>query len=96
MFSDAFTDDTGVEFITKLASNELRLMKASSAVFNPTLVSLGLKLAACEAPDAQKIAKRITKFLWRKSQHPQITCAELIAKFPGAVSSKKKPRLEYL
>lgn len=99
IFSEAFTEENSFNLFVELATNELNLMrglKSSTAIFNPTLVSLGLKLATSDLPEAQKIAKRITKFLWRKTAQPQIVCAELIAHYPSIASVHKRPRLEYL
>jgi len=73
MFAEAFTEERGFESFVELAANELRLMrglKSSTAVFNPTLVSIGMKLAVSDLPEARKVAMRITKFLWRKTSHP--------------------------
>ena len=65
-------------------------------LFNASLVSLGLKLAATEIDEAQEVALEITKFIFTKVEHPQIVCAELLALLPKQAIQQKRPRLENL
>ena len=70
----------------------------SNAVFNPTLVSLALKLAQSEDPKAQKVAEKISHFLFDSfpTSSPQIVCSELSKVVEMGQERKKRQRLEYL
>ena len=84
-FADALTEPSFFSnYLIKMAKNELRLMQGQKSVhvFNASLVSLGLKLAATEIEEAQEVALEITKFIFTKVEHPQIVCAELLALLP--------------
>lgn len=91
MFSFTFTAETFFEdYLVPLAANELKLVKGlkSTATFNPVLVSLAIKLAASSLPKARKVARKITKYLWLNTAHPQVVCRELISYFPEICSKQ--------
>lgn len=55
--------ETNIVSLVKLASNDLRLMEHQKLnSFNPTLISLGLKLASTQDEEARKLARKIGKF----------------------------------
>ena len=78
MFARALTEEENFDSFVQLVENELVFMQGQKTpVFNPTLVSLSLKLAASDHPKAKDIAQKIAHFTFDNISAPQIVCSEL-------------------
>ena len=90
-------EEENLESFIKLAENELSIgQDLGKASFNPTLVSLGLRLASADHAKAKDVARKIAAQNFDNVMHPQIVCSELLKQVEGGIGSSKRPRLEYL
>ena len=96
IFDQTLAQEENIPCFVKLASNDFSLMKHQKLTsFNPTLISLSLKLASTDDSKAKKLAQRIGKFTANNvNSAPQIACAELNHLLTDLDTGKK--RLEYL
>lgn len=63
VFAETLGEDGHIDSFVALAQNELKIMKAQKVTtFNPTLVSIALRLGNSEDKAARKIATKIAHF----------------------------------
>ena len=99
LFDQTLTLPENISNFVKLAGNDLALMEHQKVTsFNPTLISLALKLANTEDPRASQLAQKIGNFTaLNVAQAPQIACSELSQHIEAVeFSSAGNKRLEYL
>lgn len=98
-FAETLGEEAHIACFTALAQNELKVMQAQKVTtFNPTLVSIALRLGNSEDKAARKIATKIAHFTFDTTAScPQIVTSELAQYVSmGDARDKRRPRLEYL